>query len=244
MSAIDKKSEQKIQKQKPKAVFAKELKEWLSSSISIQSSDGGVNVSMVAAADIKASEVVCYAEPIVTYDKTNKTTEYVDMVGSLLDGKQTTNHHVWSSYQRLQPRTLEHPFIRQFGKRYFGKADWDRPGLAEKTICGGILKLKLNAFPGQTENTGLVYHTISFFNHSCSPNAVYSFDTTSNRGVITSIAPIKKGEAVTISYIDLSCSDANDKTRRQNKLREDWMFDCACHLCVSACEMKEHELRS
>lgn len=72
-----------------------------------------------------------------------------------------------------------------------------------------------------------LYLEASTANHSCSPNAVQSFD---DRVLsLRCIRPILKGEEVTVGIIQLHRHSA----ARQQSLRESYFFECRCDRCTS-----------
>jgi hypothetical protein len=66
---------------------------------------------------------------------------------------------------------------------------------------------------------------VARFNHACSFNAVVSFDGPAL--FVRSLHGIKRGEEVTISYIDAT----NPYAMRQVQLKERYFFTCKCGLC-------------
>jgi hypothetical protein len=67
--------------------------------------------------------------------------------------------------------------------------------------------------------------TIAGLNHACDCNAVVSFDGPSI--FVRSLRKIKRGEEITISYIDTT----NPFAMRQAQLKQRYFFTCACDLC-------------
>ncbi|KAI9244161.1 hypothetical protein BY458DRAFT_561067 [Sporodiniella umbellata] len=65
----------------------------------------------------------------------------------------------------------------------------------------------------------------SLFNHSCTPNAVISFDGASCK--IRAIAPIDSGTEITIAYLDI----AHSRSYRKQALKKKYFFTCACARC-------------
>lgn len=66
----------------------------------------------------------------------------------------------------------------------------------------------------------------SFFNHNCEPNV---FNTsTGNHEVYITVAPIKKGQQLFISYL----SDQRTTEERQSWLWNQWNFICKCNKCA------------
>uniref|UniRef100_A0A093V0Y1 Histone-lysine N-methyltransferase SMYD3 n=1 Tax=Talaromyces marneffei PM1 TaxID=1077442 RepID=A0A093V0Y1_TALMA len=65
------------------------------------------------------------------------------------------------------------------------------------------------------------------FNHSCNPNASYSFDK--GKCYIRATKPIAKGEQIFIPYIDTTYSVGT----RRHELKERYKFDCQCPRCLN-----------
>lgn len=76
-----------------------------------------------------------------------------------------------------------------------------------------------------------LFPKLSYFNHSCVPNAMLINNEKTQKGYIYAIKPIGRGEEVTISYI--ASNDPLDKNRhhRQKKL-DRWQFICKCPACL------------
>lgn len=69
---------------------------------------------------------------------------------------------------------------------------------------------------------------LSRCNHSCNPNAVWSWDVSTLSLTVTALRPIALGEEITISYIPLD----GDHTVRQQALKDVYGFDCTCDECT------------
>lgn len=76
---------------------------------------------------------------------------------------------------------------------------------------------------------------LSRCNHSCNPNAVWSWDAVTLTLTLTALRRISPGEEVTISYIPLS----RDHTVRQEALMDTFGFNCSCEECT----LPPYELR-
>lgn len=77
-----------------------------------------------------------------------------------------------------------------------------------------------------------MYGLASCINHSCSPNAVTSFDLSpASLPAISArtISPIRGGGEVTTSYIDIT----PPSSERRASLRRDYNFTCTCVSCSS-----------
>lgn len=65
------------------------------------------------------------------------------------------------------------------------------------------------------------------FNHSCTPNACFTFNRAIGKETIHAISDIAEGEEITVSYIDV----AADKSVREWQLRH-YGFSCDCEACT------------
>ncbi|OCH91994.1 SET domain-containing protein [Obba rivulosa] len=95
----------------------------------------------------------------------------------------------------------------------------------------GILNtnsLYIGALPGYNGACGGVFNDISRINHSCRPNAVFWWDLQSFSGQIRALAPIRPGEQIFITYIDMWPT----RTVRQATLLKKYRFRCACGACT------------
>eukprot|EP00770_Monocercomonoides_exilis_P005169 MONOS_5143.1-p1 / transcript=MONOS_5143.1 / gene=MONOS_5143 / organism=Monocercomonoides_exilis_PA203 / gene_product=unspecified product / transcript_product=unspecified product / location=Mono_scaffold00146:87049-88663(+) / protein_length=453 / sequence_SO=supercontig / SO=protein_coding / is_pseudo=false len=79
-----------------------------------------------------------------------------------------------------------------------------------------------------------LFPRLSFFNHSCCPNCVPSFDSFGTLYVRT-IRKVNEGEELSIGYID----NGLGLITRQALLSEGWLFCCECERCQN--EMKTTE---
>lgn len=81
------------------------------------------------------------------------------------------------------------------------------------------------------EGTG--YYAIqSCANHSCKPNAGICCPS-SNECCLTAKQKIRKGEEISISYIDEESS-----FEERQKALQDYGFKCTCKLCIPECKAK------
>jgi len=91
-----------------------------------------------------------------------------------------------------------------------------------------ILKI-YNIYESNCFDDGLSIKT-SRFNHSCQPNAAFvvmEFD----QDEIRAISDIKKGEEITISYLDGYDFYMRNRRIRQSILFQNWFFVCSCDVC-------------
>jgi len=80
----------------------------------------------------------------------------------------------------------------------------------------------------QAVGTG-IYLAPSILDHSCSPNAVVTFEGIELRLQMIQDLPVLNWDSIKISYIDLLNSNAD----RLNELKERYYFDCDCPRCNS-----------
>ncbi|KAH8114081.1 hypothetical protein DFH11DRAFT_1509569 [Phellopilus nigrolimitatus] len=74
-----------------------------------------------------------------------------------------------------------------------------------------------------------VFPDISRINHSCSPNAVWSFDSRALWAEIRATRPIATGEEITIAYV----TPTETRAERQQTLKKKYGFTCHCTQCVA-----------
>ncbi|GAM38764.1 SET and MYND domain protein [Talaromyces pinophilus] len=90
-------------------------------------------------------------------------------------------------------------------------------------------KLNANSFTLTTaygRRRGVYLHPgAARFNHSCDPNASYSFDK--GKLYVRAIRPIAKDEQISIPYIDVTYSVGT----RRHELKDRYKFDCRCTRC-------------
>jgi SET domain-containing protein len=81
------------------------------------------------------------------------------------------------------------------------------------------------------EGSGL-YQIQSACNHSCDPSAEITYPRSDFTMVMQALRDIKKGEEITISYID-ECVRERSRHSRIKFLRELYLFTCECPKCDS-----------
>ncbi|KAF8259302.1 hypothetical protein EI94DRAFT_1669012 [Lactarius quietus] len=84
----------------------------------------------------------------------------------------------------------------------------------------------------------------SRFNHSCSPNAKFSFNSNTGELRIYALGPIPRGEEIFTAYINGNHLYGKPRRLRQAKLRDSHHFTCACSVCsLSEAESKKSDAR-
>ena len=87
-------------------------------------------------------------------------------------------------------------------------------------------KILRNVFEPQA---GILFVT-AMINHSCAGNTNYEFDEDENCEIVYAIRPIKQGEEIFHSYVNLS--DFPTRQERQLELFIQKKFKCGCDLCT------------
>jgi hypothetical protein len=76
-----------------------------------------------------------------------------------------------------------------------------------------------------------IYSRASKFNHSCSPNARFSFNSSTGEIRIHALGTIPLGEEIFVSYIGSRCFHSKPRRSRQAELLAGYHFTCACSVC-------------
>ncbi|KAF8259305.1 hypothetical protein EI94DRAFT_1813540 [Lactarius quietus] len=84
----------------------------------------------------------------------------------------------------------------------------------------------------------------SRFNHSCSPNAKFSFNSNTGELRIYALGPIPRGEEIFTAYINGPHLYGKPRLLRQDKLYDLYHFTCACSVCfLPQAESKKSDAR-
>lgn len=118
-----------------------------------------------------------------------------------------------------------------------------------KHLLAHFLKvIAANSFEAEQDgiNLTMIYDSISFFNHSCSPNALNFIIQT--KMIIISSQHIKSDDEVRICYVPDFHDIAWETDDRQHKLWDTWKFNCCCDRCKHSDSCKQegdndHDLR-
>ncbi|KAK7695745.1 hypothetical protein QCA50_000382 [Cerrena zonata] len=82
-----------------------------------------------------------------------------------------------------------------------------------------------------------VYIVSSYIGHSCSPSAKPTFSSGTTELSIVASKSIKKGDEITVSYVDASQHEGESaedaRRRRRFELARGWRFKCECDRCLS-----------
>lgn len=78
-----------------------------------------------------------------------------------------------------------------------------------------------------------VFRTLSYVNHSCTPNVFSIFNTKTNRQTVYAGWNIKAGQQILISYFGGN-EDFLTREQRLEQTRRDWGFACSCAVCLQS----------
>jgi hypothetical protein len=87
-----------------------------------------------------------------------------------------------------------------------------------------------NSFTVANDDGGICLRA-SRFNHSCSPNARFSFNSNTGKLRIFALGTIPRGEEIFVAYIGSRRLYGNPRRSRQDVLRARYHFTCACSVC-------------
>jgi hypothetical protein len=87
-----------------------------------------------------------------------------------------------------------------------------------------------NSFTVANDDSGICLRA-SRFNHSCSPNARFSFNSNTGELRIFALGTIPHGEEIFVAYISSRRLYGNPRRSRQAILRTRYHFTCACSIC-------------
>lgn len=96
-----------------------------------------------------------------------------------------------------------------------------------------VINDRFGGVPPSAEGEG-VFPLHSTMNHSCSPSAtqVLSPDGDARAEVVVkAVRPVRAGEEITVSYIDLQDPTLDCVAARREKLQQDYLFHCNCERC-------------
>lgn len=92
----------------------------------------------------------------------------------------------------------------------------------------GIVKTNAHALGVRSTGFG-VFPECSRFNHSCTPNAIYSWQSARSREEIYAVKDIVEGEQITVNYLGERINQTRND--RRSTLLRSWQFNCQCDVC-------------
>ncbi|PPJ52246.1 hypothetical protein CBER1_10515 [Cercospora berteroae] len=100
--------------------------------------------------------------------------------------------------------------------------------------------VRSNGYPlGPSSGIGGIFPLVSRINHSCLPNAQHAWNSTQNRMLVHAVREIEEDEELTLSYLN-----GGPSATRQEILKQNFRFTCACELCsLSPQQLKSSDAR-
>jgi hypothetical protein len=92
---------------------------------------------------------------------------------------------------------------------------------------------------GQTYTSLLLFNDISRANHSCKPNAVYTWNATRQVGTLYDLDTIRSRTEITIEYAANTEDCLRTGTARRKDISKAWNFECKCGACFQLGEGDE-----
>ncbi|KAF7352377.1 SET domain-containing protein [Mycena venus] len=96
---------------------------------------------------------------------------------------------------------------------------------------------------GTTRQVGTALYSVStYLSHSCTPNARPSFSSGTSELHLIANKDLKKGDALSIAYVDVSQRPGESvvecRQRRRKELARGWKFACQCSRCLKEASEK------
>ncbi|KAN0128918.1 hypothetical protein V8E53_013291 [Lactarius tabidus] len=88
-----------------------------------------------------------------------------------------------------------------------------------------------NAYTVVASDDSVVFSKASRFNHSCSPNARFEFDSNTGELRIYALGPIPRGEEIFVAYFSKRFLYSKPRRSRQAILLALYHFTCSCPIC-------------
>ncbi|KAF8257880.1 hypothetical protein EI94DRAFT_1756476, partial [Lactarius quietus] len=111
-------------------------------------------------------------------------------------------------------------------------------------LLEGIYQTNAHNISEETSEDAGVFPKASRFNHSCSPNAKFTFNPNTGELRIYALGPVPRGEEIFTAYINGPHLYGKPRRLRQAVLREVYHFTCACSVCsLSKAESKKSDAR-
>lgn len=103
---------------------------------------------------------------------------------------------------------------------------------------------------GSGEKVLVVFHRISFFNHSCKPNAVFKWHSERQCGMVHALRDISTKDQIYLNYLPALEDVLLSRKDRREALQKSWAFKCTCTVCSLSAdaskaddELRERALR-
>jgi hypothetical protein len=197
-------------------------------------SDGKTSHTRAVAKNfIRKGTLLCVSDPISTvseFNECNLEGMYLSWTRSILENEMDLAPFFGLLYPRVDQ--LDDIDKIRLSNLVSFDMEWDK----DIPIYLNMLpvKIKCNMFNIPSEDKGIkrfgIYFCMSFFDHSCVPNAVNMAENgaKTTRRILKSTRDILKGEDITCQY-DIALPD--DTKLRKKKLFDQFGFECGCKCC-------------
>lgn len=112
----------------------------------------------------------------------------------------------------------------------------------EHLLAHFLRVIAANSFELQQTHIKLcaIYDSISFFNHSCSPNAINLISE--SKMIVISSRQIQPRDQVYICYLSKFHSVKYETQKRREQLNKNWGFHCECERCENGAEINQTDI--
>jgi len=219
----------------------------------------GKGMGMIASRDIKIGELVLTEDPVLKYEKPGSSEEdyYRRILDKTLCEFEKLPSHVQGDIMSLycNPR-MQEDTRSSIGRYLSPDISQHENAIKLDSIC------KTNAFAiihmikkeevnlNRDKYVGL-YLLAARINHSCLYNLQWYFGRVQdyqyfkgNTIKFKAISPIKKGEELTICYVDPICGTMPPTIQNMRSKLADLYFECNCEFCCSKDEKMRKEIES
>lgn len=135
---------------------------------------------------------------------------------------------IYFAFKAIMDSKIGEMFVTVKRQRFLTHLIWQHQAI----ISLGYVHQHTNKF-NEVQSLG-IFPQFSYFKHSCTPNAMYYL--TRNKLVVVSLAPIKKGEEIFVSYFgktSILIFDSNKEERKEQlrSLYKSFGQKCSCAFC-------------
>ena len=181
----------------------------------------GRGLGVFATKDIKRGQRIFAEPPVLTLD---------DLAGEY-GNRNLKPKQVKEALAKLSPKDQAR-FMKL--KNCF-EGDKTRPQYGNEPLLG---RVQTNGFGAPPTHDMVIFDKLSRFNHSCRPNAVFSWNEVLLHGVIFALSDIKAGEEI---FVDYGVGGVTWAERRVS-LKRRFNFYCGCEICsFSDAERDAHD---
>ncbi len=163
--------------------------------------------------------------------------EPLGIIGPLLHDifNDETFFNSGADYNGVEAITRMYNSMSDNKKRHFDRLH-DRTNSNDE-VARRVGRVTTNSFSDQQELNGqeivtiIVQDVISRANHSCRPNAVYAYNSTTGRGALRAISALRRGDEILVNYLSSAEKTLVNAETRIAELMADNGFQCDCPAC-------------